>query len=435
MPVQRILLGFAYLLIGLFISPLLTGLALFMLVVVAYALRTVVEEGEDLGERVAEKNEEIQSLGQSGVFGLKDVKLFNIEDYLEDEFDSEVEEWADVQTSIAWNRGILSNYTTLLTGLTSIVVVYTAIRILSLEFGMVVAFLVAMVRLSPIVSNLNNRIYDIESDVPHLTRCQRFLELTSDKREAAGSGAEIDTVEEVRFEEVCFSYRDGPRVLDDVSFRAENGESIAFVGESGEGKSTIVSLVARLHEPDDGEILVNDTPASDIALDSLRERISFVPQDPYIFNDTMWRNLTIGRPDASKEEVKKACRIAEVDEFLDELENGYDTALGDDGTRLSGGQRQRVAIARALVKPGDVLVLDEATSELDSNIEQQVIRSLEDADDDVLTISIAHRLSSIKHADRIYVVKDGTISTAGTHERLLDSENKYSELYSIQREN
>ena len=217
-----------------------------------------------------------------------------------------------------------------------------------------------------------------------------------------------------------------------MDFEVEKGEFIAFVGQSGAGKSTIVSLLTRLYEINKGTIRANGIPIDELEIDEWRDRLSVVRQSPFIFNDTLRYNLTIGNRDATEAELDRVCEIARVDEFFGDLPNGYDTVLGDDGVRLSGGQKQRVALARALVEDADLLVLDEATSDLDSNLEQEVQAAIEAMDRDYAMITIAHRLSTVQNADRIYTMDDGEVTEIGTHADLLDDGGQYEELYTIQ---
>jgi subfamily B ATP-binding cassette protein MsbA len=191
-------------------------------------------------------------------------------------------------------------------------------------------------------------------------------------------------------------------------------------------------LLARLYEHDAGEIRANDIPIDEFDIDGWREQLSVVRQSPFIFNDTLRYNLTIGNRDVTDAELDRVCSIARVDEFFEELPNGYDTMLGDDGVRLSGGQKQRVALARALLEDADLLILDEATSDLDSNLEQDVQRAIEAMDRDYAMITIAHRLSTVQNADRIYTMDDGEVTEVGTHSELLDNGGQYEELYTIQ---
>jgi subfamily B ATP-binding cassette protein MsbA len=190
-----------------------------------------------------------------------------------------------------------------------------------------------------------------------------------------------------------------------------------------------------MYEPDIGEIRANGQPIYEMDIEEWRSRIAVVRQSPHIFNDTLRYNITIGDWDVSNDELDRVTRIARVDEFFDELPDRYDTQLGDDGVRLSGGQRQRVALARALLKDADVLVLDEATSDLDSNLEKQVQESIESMERDYAMVGIAHRLSTVKNADRIYSVDAGEIVETGQHEELIDNGGQYAELYTIQSQN
>jgi subfamily B ATP-binding cassette protein MsbA len=221
-------------------------------------------------------------------------------------------------------------------------------------------------------------------------------------------------------------------VLDGISFSVERGEFIAFVGQSGAGKSTIVSLLARFYDPDTGSINADGLPIEEYDLRAWRDRIAVVRQQPFIFNDTLKGNITIGNREATQAAVERVCAIAKVDEFVDDLPNRYESQLGDDGVRLSGGQRQRVALARALLTDADFLVLDEATSDLDSSLEKEVQSAIEAMDRKYGIIAIAHRLSTVKNADQIYTVENGEIIESGSHTDLLADEGAYADLYTIQ---
>ena len=236
----------------------------------------------------------------------------------------------------------------------------------------------------------------------------------------------------MEFDEVWFSYDGEEDVLRGIDFEVEKGEFVAFVGQSGAGKSTIVSLLARLYDYEQGEVRANGIPIEQIDVDEWRSQITIVRQSPYIFNDTLEYNLTIGNREAEQSEIERVCEIARVDEFLDDLPAGYDTMLGDDGVRLSGGQKQRVALARALLEEAELLILDEATSDLDSNLEKDVQDAIEAMEREYSIITIAHRLSTVENADRIYTVDNGQISECGTHSELITNDGPYAELYTIQ---
>jgi len=290
-----------------------------------------------------------------------------------------------------------------------------------------------MFRLGPYASNLNSQFYQIENDLPHLVRTQDFIDELERNREPDADGSAPSEIRTVEFDDVRFGYEAQEEdALAGISFEFEKGDFIGFVGQSGAGKSTIVALLTRIYEPDAGEIRANGQSIHEMDIEEWRSRIAVVRQSPHIFNETLRYNLSIGNRGVSQKELDRVTRIARVDEFFDELPEGYDTQLGDDGVRLSGGQRQRVALARALLKDADILVLDEATSDLDSNLEKQVQESIENMERDYVMIGIAHRLSTVKKADRIYTVDSGEIIETGQHEELIHSGGQYAKLYTIQ---
>jgi len=261
-------------------------------------------------------------------------------------------------------------------------------------------------------------------------RTQAFIDELDTRAEPLEGAEPIpDRIDRIAFKEVRFSYDDGEPTVEDLSFSVERDEFVAFVGPSGAGKSTIVSLLARLYEPDAGRITANWTPIDTFNLREWRESVAVVRQHPFVLNDTLRYNVTVGDRDASQAEVERACEIAQVTEFLNELPEGYDTVLGDDGVRLSGGQRQRIAIARALLKDADVLLLDEATSDLDTTLETAIHKGIESLESDCLTITIAHRFSTVRGTDRIYAIEDGTIRERGDHNTLIESDGVYAGLY------
>jgi subfamily B ATP-binding cassette protein MsbA len=311
--------------------------------------------------------------------------------------------------------------------------IYLALEFADLPLGALGVFLFAMFRLGPRLSNVNKLFYQAENDLAHLARTLEFINGLNQNEEDNDPTQEVpEEISRVEFDEVWFSYNDDEEVLRGISFDIQKGEFIGFVGQSGAGKSTIVSLLSRFYEIDSGKIRANDIPINNMDIDEWRSKITVVRQDPFIFNDTLRYNLTIGNRKASETELDRVCEIAKVDEFLDEMPNGYDTMLGDEGVRLSGGQKQRVALARALIEDADLLILDEATSDLDSNLEMQVQQAIEQMDRDYAIITIAHRLSTVKNADRIYTIEEGSVIERGKHRDLINRDGKYAELYSTQ---
>jgi len=431
---QESVLAVAYLSIALYLSPVLTVGAAVVLGGIAFAFRKILAPGYDIGDRVAEANEQIQETVQAGTQGIRDMKLFTLTDELFDDFSTTIDAYVDATVKLRRNKAALSNFYQFTSAVAVFVLIYFALNYTELTFAALGAFLFAMFRLAPRISTINNLLYQLEGDMPHLVRTEDFIDdLESHEETDTGTREPPEPVTPISFEDVTFGYGD-ERVLDDVSFAVDSEEYVAFVGESGAGKSTIVSLLTRFYTPDSGRIRANDVTVDDIDLEAWRQRLAVVRQQPFLFNDTLRYNLTVGNRAADQSDIDRVCEIARVTEFLDDLPDGYDTVLGDDGVRLSGGQRQRVALARALLKrDAEVLVLDEATSDLDSNIEAEVQSEIESMDRDFAIVAIAHRLSTVKNADRIYTIADGEIIERGTHEALLDGEGKYANLYSIQR--
>ena len=237
---------------------------------------------------------------------------------------------------------------------------------------------------------------------------------------------------DISFESVNFSYSENEKILDDVSFTVSKGNTLAIVGQSGSGKSTMVNLIPRFYEVLDGQIKIDDFDIKEIKLNNLRSLISIVSQNTVLFNDSIKNNISYAKPMASDEEIFNAARKANAHEFIESLPNGYETVVGDDGTLLSGGQKQRIAIARALLKDAPIIILDEATSALDSESENQIQQAIDNLKIGKTTIVIAHRLSTVENAEKIIVLKGGKIVESGTHDDLLNLEKSYFELYKNQ---
>ena len=236
----------------------------------------------------------------------------------------------------------------------------------------------------------------------------------------------------ISFKDVCFSYEDEKEVLHSISFEAKAGETIALVGSSGSGKSTIAGLVATFINPDKGTITIDGNPLTSVTLDSYRKHLGVVLQDEFLFEGTIKENILYARPDAAETQLKEAVIAAYVNEFTDRFEDGLNTLIGERGVKLSGGQRQRIAIARAILANPSILILDEATSNLDTQSEALIQKSLTTLTEGRTTFVIAHRLSTIRKAHKILVIEEGKIVEQGTHEVLINSQGRYYELFTYQ---
>ncbi len=268
-----------------------------------------------------------------------------------------------------------------------------------------------------------------------LAGLERTKELLSEPTEEANPARSVTLEEiegEVVFDRVSFSYDSGNEVLHQVSFTASPGTVTALVGPSGAGKSTIIGLVATFYRPTSGKILIDGVDLSSVTFDSYRRHLGVVLQETFLFDGTIRENVAFSRPNASEAQILRACRLARVDEFAEELPQGYDTVVGERGVKLSGGQRQRVAIARAILADPRILILDEATSSLDSESEALIQEALGHLMKGRTTFVIAHRLSTIRRADQILVVEKGEIVERGTHESLYRKRGRYFDMYTKQ---
>lgn len=430
---EQLLLSLIYLGFAFYVAPGLAVVALLSMGGLTYLVRNVVEPGFSVGDRVADANETIQTTIQGGTQGIRPVKLFGVEREVLDTYHDAVESFADASIELYRNDSFVGNVHQLLTALVVFGLVFLALRFTSLTLAGLAIFLFVMFRLAPRVSNLNRRIYTIESDLPHVARTEEFVdELAANEEPSGGTATPPETFRSVAFDDVEFSYLGDEPVLDGLSLEIGSGEFVALVGKSGSGKSTVVSLLTRLYDPDRGAIRLDGTSVDEFDLGAWRSRIAVVRQDPYMFDDTLRYNLTLGRRDATDADLDRVSAVAKVDEFLSNLPRGYDTRVGENGVQLSGGQRQRVALARALLKDADILVLDEATSNLDSDLEREVQREIERMEGEYTVVAIAHRLSTVRNADCIYTVEDGSVVESGSHEHLVTQEGTYARLYSTQ---
>jgi subfamily B ATP-binding cassette protein MsbA len=427
------LVSLAYALVALYFAPTLMLLTGVVLVVVVFGSKHLFESGYGVGDRLADANEEVQRTLQAGVQGIREVKLFSLHGELEDAFGDATDRQTSALIQRYRDQTALANLNQFFAAATVFALVYLGLTASSLSLPSLGVFLFAMFRLAPRVSSLNGMAYDIDNDLPHVVRTRTFLGGLAANREDWGDETVPVPVESMALRDVHFGYPtgEGP-VLNGVSLSVERGEFVAFVGPSGAGKSTVAALLSGLYHPDDGAVLADGTPIQRFAADEWRSRVAVVTQDPHLFNETLRYNLTVGNREATDEAVEAACRAAQVSEFVDTLPDGYETVLGDDGVRLSGGQRQRVAIARALLQDADVLVLDEATSELDGHLESRVHEAIAALDREYAVVAIAHRLSTITDADAIHVMATGRIVESGTHAELLAADGRYAALYATQ---
>ncbi len=293
-------------------------------------------------------------------------------------------------------------------------------------------FVYALFKAYEPVKGMGGVYQQIEQTHGATTQVFAFLALQEELEEHSGARVLPPFSREVEFDNVSFSYDSAVPILRCISLKARAGEVVAIVGSSGAGKTTLVNLLPRFHDVTGGLVRIDDVDVRDATLRSLREQIAIVTQETILFNDTVWNNICYGQPSMSEERVYAAAQAALAHDFIAAMPEGYQTVLGERGQRLSGGQRQRLAIARALLKDSPILILDEATSELDSESELLVQKALANLMTERTVFVIAHRLSTIRRADKIVVLDDGVIAEIGTHQELLARSGTYARLYELQ---
>ncbi len=282
------------------------------------------------------------------------------------------------------------------------------------------------------IKDLSKAAYNIPKGLASMERIDKILDAQNTIKETEGAKDLRDFGEAIRFEHVNFSYVPGRQILSDIDFAIPKGKTIAIVGASGGGKSTMVDLIPRFYDVDSGRITIDGTDIREFKLDSLRGLMGNVNQEPILFNDTIFNNIAFGVEGATEEDVIAAAKVANAHEFIMEKEEGYQTNVGDRGCKLSGGQRQRISIARAVLKNPPILILDEATAALDTESERAVQEALERLMNNRTTVAIAHRLSTIKDADEIIVVDEGRIVERGRHDDLIALGGYYKKLHDMQ---
>ena len=307
-----------------------------------------------------------------------------------------------------------------------------AIRSGEMSSGEFFGFLVNLLMLYDPIRKLNRVNLILQQSLAAVQRARSLFEVPVDIVDRPGARAWQGRFETIAFEDVRFSYRESEEVLRGVTLEIRRGETVALVGSSGAGKSTLASLLPRFYDVTGGRVAIDGVDIRDLTLESLREMIGLVTQETFLFDNTVRHNIAYGRADLSLEAVREAARAAFADEFVTAMPQGYDTIIGEGGLRLSGGQRQRLAIARALLKDAPILILDEATSQLDMESEALVQRALANLVRGRTTLVIAHRLSTVQRADRIVVMDRGRIVEQGSHRELLERGGLYRRLYDLQ---
>ena len=438
---RQLILIFGGLIFILIISPQLTlfMLALIPAIVVVGIVfgRYIRKISRQVQDTVAESNTIVQETMQ----GIVNVKAFANEFLEQRRYGKSIREIAALSLKSAFSRGLFASFIILALFGAIVGIVWYATKLLQggeITFGEVISFVIYTSFIGASIGGIAELYAQIQKAVGATERIFEILDHTPEDIDLSeASKAPIRVRGSVEFDHIRFSYptRKELEVLKDISFEAKAGERIAIVGPSGAGKSTITQLLLRFYEPDHGRILIDGKPATDFTLTDLRNQMAIVPQDVLLFGGSIRENILYGNPEASEELIIEAAKKANAHEFITGFPEAYDTLVGERGITLSGGQRQRIAIARAVLKDPSILILDEATSSLDSESERLVQDALDKLMIGRTSFIVAHRLSTIRHADRILVIDKGHVVESGKHDELIALElGIYANLSKLQYE-
>jgi ABC-type multidrug transport system fused ATPase/permease subunit len=419
----------------LHISPPLTGMAVAIVGVFMLFLKRAFGTIRPIFRERGRLNAEVTGRLTESLGGIRVVKGYHAEAREAAVFSSGVQRLLDNVVRSLTATSLMGLSATVLLGVVSALVMYVGARQIlagTLTLGGFVTFTAFLAFLVAPAFQIVGIGTQLTEAIAGLERTREVLRERPEDLDPRRSVAMGEVRGDVVFEEVGFAYEAGKPVLHGISFEARSGTVTALVGSSGSGKSTIIGLIAAFYTPSSGTIRVDGTDLSSVRLDSYRTQLGVVLQDTFLFDGTIRENVAFARPNATEEQILQACRTARVDEFAEAFENQYDTVVGERGVKLSGGQRQRVSIARAILANPRILILDEATSSLDSESEASIQQGLAYLMQERTTFVIAHRLSTIRRADQILVVEGGQIVERGTHASLLADGGRYHELYTRQ---
>ena len=426
MLVVMLYLNWQFTLIALAVAPLLFAQV--------YILTRRIK---DAARAVRKKESEIVSVIEEALSSIRVVKAFASEGYEEQRLEKETLESMDMALKARSIKASLSPAVDVIIAAGTCVVLWYGARLVmtgQLTSGALVVFLLYLGKMYKPMRDLSKMTDTISKASVGAERIREVIEIDTERaapnmprpRRAPPFRGKIE------FDHVSFAYQDKGAVLDDVSFVIEPGQFAALVGPTGSGKTTIISLIPRFYDPTSGRVKIDGQDIAEFKVKSLRKQISFVLQDTLLFRAPVWQNIAYGKPEASRDEIIRAAKLANAHEFIAGLPQGYDTMVGERGMTLSGGQRQRIAIARAVIRNSPILILDEPTSGLDAAAEEKVIDALDRLMENKTVLIVSHRLALIRRADIIIVLQDGKIVERGTHEELLENPMLYAKLHEIQ---
>jgi subfamily B ATP-binding cassette protein MsbA len=417
------------------ISWELSLFAIIFLPIVGLIIGRIVKKLRHPAKRSQERMADMVSMLDESLSGMKIVKGYNATKFIVNKFKGINKHFSELVISMAKRQQLASPMSEFL-GITAVAIILVFGGSLEAQ-GLIngagfIAFIAAFSQITRPLRSFIDQFANINQGVAAGERIFTIIDAESEVKDKEDAVEFEGLKESIELRNVHFSYDGEREVINNVSIKIKKGQTIALVGPSGGGKSTLSELIPRFYDVNAGEILFDGRSIKDYTQESLRSKMSIVSQETVLFNDSIEGNILMGRPTATHEEVVEACKVANAHGFISEATDGYDTNIGDRGTKLSGGQRQRLSIARAVLKNPEILILDEATSALDTESEKLVQDALTNLLKGRTSIVIAHRLSTIYNADRIYVIDQGRVAEEGTHHELLEKGGIYAHLIEMQ---
>jgi ABC-type multidrug transport system fused ATPase/permease subunit len=424
------------LLFMIYISPSLTGFVFVLIIFTAFVIGGIGRSLKRSSSQVQHRLGNMVSVIEEALGGLRIIKGFNAARYQRGKFAAENNVYRRTLTRLLWRKDLSSPLSEFLgIAVVTVLLWFGSRQVFSghMDAGAFFSFLFAFYNVIDPAKSFSKAFYDIQKGIAALERVEMILDAPISIQEKPNAVPLPSFERQIEYRHVSFAYRkdDGP-VLKDINLIIPKGKLIAVVGPSGAGKSTLADLLPRFFDVDEGGIFIDGLDVRDIRLHDVRAQMGIVTQEAILFNDTIFNNIVFGLENVSQEAVEQAARIANAHEFIMATEQGYHTNIGDRGSKLSGGQRQRLTIARAILKNPPILILDEATSSLDSESEKLVQGALIHLMKDRTSIVIAHRLSTIQHAHEILVMKEGRIIQRGAHAELMEQPGEYQKLVELQ---
>jgi subfamily B ATP-binding cassette protein MsbA len=407
-----------------------------VLPVAALVISRIVKRLKQVARKTQDDYGQLVSCIDESVSGVKVIKSYNILGYIIEKFASINGSYSKASRAMARRQQLASPASEFMSiSIVAVIMVYGGNMVLQgdIEASAFLAYVAAFSQLTRPVRAIADAFSTIHQGLAAAERVFELYDTTDEIPEKENAKRLVEFNNKIEFRNVSFSYSNNKTVIDNISFTVEKGQTVALVGASGGGKSTIANLIPRFYDVNAGQILIDGVDIRDYTLHSLRDNIGLVTQDIVLFNDTIEQNIRLGKLNATQNEIENAAKIANAFTFIQETENGFDTNIGDRGMKLSGGQCQRLSIARAVLKNPNILILDEATSALDTESEKLVQEALSNLLKGRTSLVIAHRLSTIQHADKIIVLDHGRIIEQGTHTELMDKNGVYSKLISMQQ--